>query len=81
MTIWYAGDSAAKLSGSAEAAFNYYGPNAELSLTGSTDFYGSFIGLEVKGAGGTNIHFNEGNLAKYQVPRPFRLITWCQDSF
>jgi hypothetical protein len=79
--IYYSGTDAAKLSGSSSAVYNYYGPNAELSLTGDTDFYGSFIGKAVKGSGGTNIHFDEGNLSKFLIPRPFRLITWSQDVF
>ena len=80
-TVYYSGTDAAKLSGSSSAVYNYYGPNADLSLTGDTDFYGSFIGLVIKGAGGTNIHFNEGNLTRHLIPRPFRLITWSQDVF
>jgi hypothetical protein len=81
LTVYYSGSAAAKLSGSAQASINYYGPNAQLSLTGTTDFNGSFIGYDVKGAGGSNIHFDEGNLTKYLIPRPFRMITWSQDSF
>jgi len=70
----------AKLSGSASVGIDFYGPGAPLQLTGGTDFMGSFIGESVAGAGGTNVHFNSGNLKKHLVPRPFRVITWSQDT-
>jgi Tfp pilus assembly protein PilX len=81
LAIYYSGTDEAKLSGSASVAIEYYGPNADLSLTGGTDFFGSFIGKTVKGVGGTNIHFSEASLNKHIVPRPFKLITWSQDAF
>jgi Tfp pilus assembly protein PilX len=81
MAIYYSGTDPAKLSGSASVAIEYYGPNSDLSLTGGTDFFGSFIGKTVKSVGGANVHFSEASLNKHLIPRPFRLITWSQDTF
>ncbi len=70
----------AKLSGSASVGIDFYGPGAPLQLTGGTEFMGSFVAESIQGAGGTNVHFNSGNLEKHLVPRPFRIINWSQDT-
>ncbi len=71
----------AKCSGSSSVAIEFYGPGAPLQLVGGSQFMGSFIAQAIQGAGGATVHFNSGNLKKNLIPRPFRLITWSQESF
>ncbi len=73
-------DTTAKITGSSTVAISYYGPGSPLELTGSTEFYGSFIGKTVDNKGGATVHFDEGSLQRNLVRRLYRIVTWSQNS-
>jgi hypothetical protein len=78
VTIWYPGDRELKWAGGTNISASIYAPNAKLTLTGGSEYSGSFIGKEVRTIGNTKVHFDQGSLSRNQLPRPFRIITWVQ---
>jgi type II secretory pathway pseudopilin PulG len=80
LIINYAGTTQVKMTGGSQAYIELYAPNAPVQLNGNMDFFGSFIGKDVEITGGPKIHFSLGCLQNSLMQRPFRLITWVQDS-
>ena len=58
MQINYAGTNTLKIAGNSTSAMVVYAPNANVILTGGSDFYGAILGNTVKDAGGTAIHYD-----------------------
>jgi hypothetical protein len=58
-SINYAGTNGSSISGGAAAAFVLNAPNADLTLTGGSDFYGSLIVKTLKDTGGTKLHYDK----------------------
>jgi choice-of-anchor A domain-containing protein len=56
--ILYAGTSDIRLRGGAAAAGTVYAPNADITLGGGGDFYGSLIGYSVEVSGDTALHYD-----------------------
>jgi hypothetical protein len=63
LQINYAGTGTVKIAGNSESAMVVYAPNASVTLTGGSDFFGAILGQTVKDAGGTAIHYDR-NLSK-----------------
>lgn len=61
--INYAGSGTVKVAGNSSAAAVIYAPNASVTLTGGSDFFGAILGQTVTDAGGTAIHYDR-NLSK-----------------
>jgi Tfp pilus assembly protein PilX len=80
LTIYYGGSTAAKWAGGSGISSSIYAPSADLILTGSTEFFGSFIGKTVTVKGNAMVHFDEGNLRRNLIKKDFRLITWSQNT-
>jgi hypothetical protein len=58
LQINYAGTGTIKIAGNSSAAAVIYAPNANVTLTGGSDFYGAILGQNVTDAGGTAIHYD-----------------------
>jgi Tfp pilus assembly protein PilX len=56
--INYAGTGTIKIAGNSSAAAVVYAPNASVTLTGGSDFYGAILANTVTDAGGTAIHYD-----------------------
>jgi Tfp pilus assembly protein PilX len=63
-SINYAGNNESTISGGAATAFVMNSPNADLTLTGGSDFYGSLIVKKLKDTGGTKLHYDR-NLGSF----------------
>ena len=63
LQINYAGSGDVKIAGNSESALVVYAPNANITLTGGSDFFGAVLGRTVTDAGGTAIHYDR-NLSK-----------------
>jgi hypothetical protein len=63
LQINYAGSGTIKVEGNNQSAMVIYAPNANITLTGGSDFFGAAVGATVKNAGGTAIHYDL-NLSK-----------------
>lgn len=74
--INYAGTGTIKIAGNSQAAAVVYAPNASVTLTGGSDFYGAILGQTVTNAGGTAIHYDL-NLSK----NTFIVSNYMLDSF
>ncbi len=81
LTVWYSGTSTASLAGGSGFYGDVYAPNATVTLVGNSNFYGSFVGKVVNDSGTPNVHFDERSSDKNLEKRPFRVITWSQDTF
>ena len=74
--IVYAGTGTIAVRGGSQAAGVIYAPNAAVSLSGGSDWYGSAIGNTVNVQGGTGVHYDrELNKTAYTVGN------WMLDSF
>ena len=51
--------SAVKIRGGAQAAMALYGPEAELSVAGGDDVYGSFVAKTITISGGGRFHYDK----------------------
>ncbi|HVJ06184.1 MAG TPA: pilus assembly PilX N-terminal domain-containing protein [Candidatus Saccharimonadales bacterium] len=58
LQIQYAGTGNVKLSGGSQTAAAVYAPNAPISLSGGSNFYGSLIGSTITDTGGTSIFYD-----------------------
>lgn len=74
--INYAGSGTIKVAGNSSSAAVIYAPNASVTLTGGSDFFGAILGQTVTDAGGTAIHYDR-NLAK----NSFVVSNFMLDSF
>jgi Tfp pilus assembly protein PilX len=63
-SINYAGTNASSISGGAATAFVLNAPNADLTLAGGSDFYGSLVVKTLKDTGGTKLHYDK-NLGSF----------------
>jgi Tfp pilus assembly protein PilX len=63
-SINYAGTNSSSISGGASTAFVLNAPNADLTLTGGSDFYGSLVVKTLKDTGGTRLHYDK-NLGSF----------------
>jgi Tfp pilus assembly protein PilX len=57
-TINYAGTASSSVSGGAATAFVLNAPNADLTLTGGSSFYGSLIVKTLTNTGGTDLYYD-----------------------
>ena len=74
--IVYAGTGTIAIRGGSQAAGVIYAPNAAVSLSGGSDWYGSAIGNTVTVQGGTGVHYDrELDKTAYTVGN------WMLDSF
>jgi hypothetical protein len=55
----YAGTNESSVSGGGAAAFLFNAPNAPLTLSGGSDFYGSLIVKTLTDTGGTHLHYDK----------------------
>ena len=76
LQINYAGTGTIKIAGNSQSAAVVYAPNASVTLTGGSDFYGAILGQMVTDAGGTAIHYDL-NLSK----NSFVVSNFMLDSF
>jgi type IV pilus assembly protein PilX len=76
LQINYAGTGTIKIAGNTSSAAVVYAPNASVTLTGGSDFFGAILGKSVSDAGGTNIHYDR-NLSK----NSFMVSNYMLDSF
>src|SRR5262249_30659214 len=58
LQILYAGAQPVKIPGSASSYGVVYTPNAPVTLTGGSNWFGSIIGNTVTDTGGTSIHYD-----------------------
>ena len=82
--IYYASTTTATVSALSGTAGFYgvvYAPNAQLTLSGGSDFFGSFIAKSLQSTGGSGIHYDRGLQTRYLALRPYRIITWTQKTF
>ncbi len=70
----------AKLAGQSNVNINFYGPGAPLQIAGGSELSGSFIAQGIDASGGSTIHGNSGNKDTNLVQRPYRIVSWSQDS-
>jgi hypothetical protein len=63
--IQYAGTGAVKLTGGSTSSAMVYSPNAAITFSGNSDFYGSVVGATIKDTGGTKIHYDSRLQAKF----------------
>jgi Tfp pilus assembly protein PilX len=56
--ILYGGTSTVSVSGGTASAAMVYCPNADVSITGGSNFYGSVVGASVTDTGGTHFHYD-----------------------
>jgi hypothetical protein len=81
LQIQYGGSGTVKLAGGAQTAAVVYAPNAQISLTGGSNFMGSLIGATVSDTGGTNIYYDR-NLSKTNIPTLAAIVgNFMMDSF
>jgi len=76
LQINYAGTGTIKIAGNSQSAAVVYAPNAPITLTGGSDFYGAILGQTVTDAGGTAVHYDL-NLSK----NSFVVSNFMLDSF
>src|SRR5215469_6595231 len=76
LQINYAGTGTIKIAGNSDSAMVVYAPNAPITLTGGSDFYGAILGQTVTDAGGTAVHYDL-NLSK----NSFVVSNFMLDSF
>jgi hypothetical protein len=81
LTVFYAGSNEMKMAGGSQAFVEVYAPNAPLKLVGTSDFFGSFVGLNVTIQGTPEIHYSTSSLNTNLLQRPFRIINWSQSTF
>jgi hypothetical protein len=76
--ILYAGTSAVTVSGGTASAAMVYAPNADVSITGGSDFYGSVVGSSVTDTGGTHFHYDRRLQSDFFVAGNFMMssFTW-----
>ena len=63
LQINYAGTGTVKIAGNSSSAMVIYAPNASVTLTGGSDFFGAILGQTITDAGGAAIHYDL-NLSK-----------------
>jgi Tfp pilus assembly protein PilX len=80
LTVFYSGTNEMKMTGGTQAYVEAYAPNAPLTLVGTSDFFGSFIGKTVTITGTPRVHFDEGCWNEHLMQKPFRLMTWSQNT-
>lgn len=51
-------NSKASLTGGSQAYLTVYGPDADITMAGGTDFYGALVGRNVNVSGGARIHYD-----------------------
>ncbi|HEY2545992.1 MAG TPA: pilus assembly PilX N-terminal domain-containing protein [Candidatus Acidoferrum sp.] len=76
MTINYAGTGNIKMTGGSASAAVINAPNASVTLTGNSDFYGSVIGNTITDTGSGTIHYDR-SLSK----NTFSVSNYMLDSF
>jgi hypothetical protein len=62
--INYGGTNTSSVSGGSAAAFMLNAPNADLTMTGGSSFYGSLLVKTLTDTGGTDLHYDK-NLATF----------------
>jgi hypothetical protein len=58
LQIQYAGTNGVQMAGGTGSSAVIYAPNATVTITGGSDFYGSVIGYSVNVPGGAHIHYD-----------------------
>ncbi len=54
----YGGTGEVKLTGNTQAAATFYAPNAQITLSGTADVYGSILGKRISNTGTGNLHYD-----------------------
>ena len=75
-TFNYAGTGTIQLTGGSAAAFVFYGPNANVTVSGNASIYGSIIANTYKDTGGAALHFDR-NLNRTHSG----ISNWMLDTF
>lgn len=81
LQIFYSGPGELQLAGGSEAAMLVYAPNAEASLSGGLDFYGSLIVNQVTATGGTSIHYDRNLLNSAFTSSNYQMTSFNWKSF
>jgi hypothetical protein len=78
MQILYAGDKDVKLTGGTSSAALVYAPNAGITFSGGSTFYGSVVGGIIKDMGGATINYDRrlDKTALMQGPPVLSAFTW-----
>ena len=63
--ILYAGTGTVKMTGGTQAAATVYAPNAEVTMGGGTDFYGSILSKKFSAQSQVNIHYDRSLATKF----------------
>lgn len=76
--ILYGGTSAIKFNGGSSTAAIFYAPNADVTVNGGGDFYGSMIAATVKDTGGGHFHYDRRLANDFMVAGNFMMssFTW-----
>jgi hypothetical protein len=73
LQIAYAGTAKVQITGGTEAAALIYAPNATGSITGGSDFYGSFLANKIADFGGAAVHYDRNLDTKVLKAGPYTL--------
>jgi len=79
--IIYGGDKTVTVSGGTNSAAMVYCPNADVSITGGSEFYGSIVGAGVTDTGGTHFHYDRRLQNDFLVAGNYMMssFTWRKD--
>jgi Tfp pilus assembly protein PilX len=76
--ILYAGTANMKMTGGANSSAAVYAPNAQFTMSGNTDFYGSILSARFTDTGGATVHYDRALSSKFQSLGNFVMtsFTW-----
>jgi len=81
LQINYAGTGTIKIAGNSQSAAVVYAPNASVTLTGGSDFFGAIVGQTVSDAGGTTIHYDRNLSRNSYIVSNFMLDAFNWEKF
>ena len=76
--ILYAGTANLKMTGNSGSAALVYAPDAQFTMSGTTDFYGAIISNKFTDTGGATVHYDRGLSSKLPTVSNYALtgFTW-----
>lgn len=76
--ILYAGTSNLKMTGNSGSSALVYAPQAQFTMSGTTDFYGAIISNKFQDTGGATVHYDRGLSSKLPTVSNYALtgFTW-----
>jgi Tfp pilus assembly protein PilX len=76
--ILYAGTSNLKMTGNSSSAALVYAPDAQFTMSGTTDFYGAIIANKFRDTGGATVHYDRSLQQKFPTVSNYALtgFTW-----